>query len=89
MLARYRLLSHVRLSQAGIVSKRLDESSWFLAWRLPSTYPTLCCKEIWVSLKISVGLCYKLWTRKFCHMKSIALSPTLVVVVVVDDSRVC
>ena len=29
----------IRLSQAGIVSKQLDESSWFLAWRLSSTYP--------------------------------------------------
>jgi len=25
----------IRPSQAGIVSKRLGESSWFLAWRLP------------------------------------------------------
>jgi len=45
MLARYSLSSSVRLSlcppQACIVSKRLDESSWFLAQRLPSTYPTL------------------------------------------------
>ena len=44
----------VRLSQAGIVSKRPDDSSWFLAWRLPSTYPALCYKEIWVSPKIRV-----------------------------------
>ena len=41
-------------SQAGVVWKRLDESSWFLARRLSSTYPTLCCKEIWVSPKITV-----------------------------------
>ena len=39
-------------SQAGIVSKRLDESNWVLARSLPSTYPTLCDKEIWVSSKI-------------------------------------
>jgi len=39
-------------SQAGVISKRLDESSWFLAWRLPSTYPTLRFKEIRVSLEI-------------------------------------
>ena len=56
MLARYILSSCVRPSvcpsQAGVVSKRLDESSWFLAWRLPSTYHTLCFKEIWVSPKI-------------------------------------
>ena len=60
MLARYMLSSHVRLSvrssvrpsQAGTVSKRLDESSWFFSRRLPSTFPTLCCKEIRVSPKI-------------------------------------
>ena len=44
----------VCLSQAGIVAKRLEESSWFLAWRLPSNYPTLCCKEIWASPEIRV-----------------------------------
>jgi len=38
-------------SQAGIVSKPLDESSWFLAWRLSFTYRTLYFKEIWVSPK--------------------------------------
>jgi len=61
MLARY-MLSCVRLfvrpSQAGIVSKPLDESSWFLALRLRSTFPTLCCKgiylRIWVPRKITV-----------------------------------
>jgi len=26
------------LSQVGILSKRLKESSWFLAWKLSSTY---------------------------------------------------
>jgi len=31
----------VCLSQVGVLSKRLDESSWFLAWELPSTHPTL------------------------------------------------
>ena len=41
----------VRPSLAHIVSKRLDESSWVLAWRLPSTYPTLYYEEIGVSLK--------------------------------------
>ena len=50
----------VRLSQAGVVSKRLDESSWFLAWRLPSTF-TLCFKEILVFPKIRL-LYPKLWT---------------------------
>ena len=42
----------VRPSQAGIVSKLLDESSWFLVWRLPSVHPTLCCKEIFISPKV-------------------------------------
>jgi len=46
----------IRLSQAGIVQKRLDESSWVLAWKLNSTYPTLCYKEIWVSTKIRILL---------------------------------
>ena len=41
-------LSH----QVGVLSKRLNESDWFLARELPSTYPTLCCKEIQVSPKI-------------------------------------
>jgi len=44
--------SSVRLSKAGIVSQRLDESSWFLAWRLLSTCHTLCYMEIWGSPKI-------------------------------------
>ena len=70
-------------AKASIVSKHLDESSWFLAWRL-------CYKEIRVSPKLgyfplnfipnSVGL------RKFRHGKSI-MSTKLVVVVV--DGRVC
>ena len=48
MPARYMLSSCVRPSQAGTVSKRLDESSWFLTWRLPFIYHRLCCKEVWV-----------------------------------------
>jgi len=32
----------VRLSQVGVLSKRLNESSWVLACELPSTRPTLC-----------------------------------------------
>jgi len=35
----------VRLLQTGIVSKRLDESSWVLAWWLYFTYLTLYFKE--------------------------------------------
>ena len=44
----------VRLSQVGVLLKRLNESGWFLAKELHSTYPTLCCKEIHVPLKIRV-----------------------------------
>jgi len=38
----------VRPSQAGIVSKRQDESRRFLAWMLHSTCPALYFMEIWV-----------------------------------------
>ena len=40
------------LSQVGVLSKRLNESGWFLVWELLSAYLTLCCKEIQVSSKI-------------------------------------
>jgi len=47
----------VRPPQAGIISKRLDESSWFLARMLFfHLYPTLHYKEIWVSPKIRTFL---------------------------------
>ena len=42
------------LSQVGVLLKWLDGSSRFLAWRLLSTSPTLCFKEI------QVGLCTKI-----------------------------
>ena len=95
MLARYMLSScvllSVRPSQAGIVSKHQDESSWYLAQWLPSTYPTLCYKDIYVSPKITVlpagTLSRTSHWRHFRHGKSIALSTTLIVVVV--DGRVC
>ena len=32
----------IRLSQVGVLSKRLNESSCFFACELPSTRPTLC-----------------------------------------------
>ena len=54
-------------SQASMVSKRLDEASWVLAWRLPSACPTLFYKEIVVSPEIRVlplELCPKLRTWK-------------------------
>ena len=54
----YLLSSGVRLSirgrhkpVLGVVSKRMDETSSVLAWRLPSTISTVCCKEILVSPK--------------------------------------
>jgi len=37
---------------SSVEKKQLNESDWFLARWLPSTYPTLCCKEIWTSQKI-------------------------------------
>jgi len=43
-----------RLLQAGIISKRHDESSWFLAWWLPCTDTTLCCKETWLPPKVRI-----------------------------------
>jgi len=48
--ARYLYLS---LSQIRVLSKRTDESSWFLTRRLPLSYPTLCHEEIRVSPKIN------------------------------------
>jgi len=42
------------LSEVGVLLKRLNESGWFLARELHSTYPTLCYKEIHVPLKIRV-----------------------------------
>jgi len=44
----------LRLSVFGVLLKRLDGSSWFLVWRLLSTYPTLCYNEIVLSVKIRV-----------------------------------
>jgi len=35
----------VRLSQVGVLSKRLNESSWFLAYQLPSTRPIHCVQR--------------------------------------------
>jgi len=58
MLARCMLSSYVRPSvRHKSVLYRNDESSWFWARRLPSIYPTLCCKEILVSPNIRVLPC--------------------------------
>ena len=40
--------------KSGVLLNWLDESSWFLARRLPSTYPTMCYNEIQVSTEIRV-----------------------------------
>ena len=85
-------------SQVGVLSKRMDGSSSFSAWRLHSTYPALHCRpmEIWMSPEIGVlwELYPKLRTfRKFRHGKSIVLSTrpvvVVVVVVVVVNGRAC
>jgi len=86
ILAQYILSSCVRLTvrhKPVLYRIRLDESSWFLAWRLSYTYPTLCCKDIWT---LSKKLRYSS-RRKFRHGKLIALSTELGVVVV--DGRAC
>ena len=44
----------VSLSQVRVLSKRTNESSWILAWELPSTYDTLCYKIIRLCTKIRV-----------------------------------
>jgi len=62
MLARYVLSSCIRpsvrpsvcLSQADIVSKRLDGFCWLLAWELPLTHPKLCYLEILLPPKIKI-----------------------------------
>ena len=76
MLSQYLLLSRVCLSvgpsQAGIRSKRLDESNWFSARRLLSTCPTLCYEEIRVSPQIRELPSGTLsQTLDFRHFKSI------------------
>ena len=40
------------LSRVGVLLKQLNESSWFLAPKLPSTHPALCYEEIRVSSEI-------------------------------------
>jgi len=76
-LQRYRHARCLSPSEVGVLSKLMDGSSWFLARRLPSTYPTQSCDEIRLSPKTRVlpptpKLCRKQWTReKFCHGPSI------------------
>jgi len=66
-----------------VLSQRLDELSRFLAWRLYSIYPTLCCCEICESPKIRVLPSESIpdsEVEKFCHVVSMALSVKLVFV---------
>jgi len=35
-------------AQVGVLSKRLNESGWFLPRELPNTYPTVCYQKIHV-----------------------------------------
>ena len=66
----------------------LYRNDW-TAWRLPSTYATLSCNEIRVLQKIRVisrELCRKLWTRQFCHGKSIIIETRRRVMVVYHTS---
>jgi len=50
MLARV-LAMALCLFAVCVLSKWLNESGWILARELPSTYPTLCYKEIRVTSK--------------------------------------
>jgi len=70
------------LSQVGVLLKWLNNLGWFHAWKLLSTYRTLCFKEIWVPPEIRVHpsrtscslephpSCPYSWHRKFCHYRS-------------------
>ena len=72
-------MSLVCLSQVGVLSKRMNESSWFWFgnWELPATYPTLCLKKS----GYLQNKCTSLWNfasnagrRNFHHGKSITSS---------------
>jgi len=78
----------VRLPQAGIVSKRLDESSWF--WHvgfLPLIQHCVISKYSYLQKlgNYPLRLCPNSGLNKFLRGKSIALSTKLVVV----DGRAC
>jgi len=65
----------IRPSQVGVLSKQLQESGWFLTRMFLSNSPTLRCKEIRVSLKITIlpsrTLPQHSGFRKFRHDRSI------------------
>jgi len=86
MPARYMLSSclSVRLSHAGIVSKRIDGLNWFWVRELSLTYHKLCYKKIQVPKGISLwNLAQNSGRRKFRHRKSTVWSTKLV------DGRAC
>ena len=64
------------LSHVGVLSKRLNESSCFFAWRLFPTYPTVCykqeCSDIYKTKGTSLWHCVpNSGLRKFRHSISI------------------
>jgi len=73
----------VCLSQVGVLSKRLDLSSWFYSLYLRAAYPTLWCKGIGVPSKIRVlpsgTLSQTLDLEKFRHGTSAVASVVNVV----------
>jgi len=77
------------LLQVGVLSKRLNESNWFLARELPLSYTTLFCKKIRVSPKIKLLPCSlgrfasKCELRKCRQIKLVALTAKFV------DGRAC
>jgi len=72
-------------SQAGIISKQLDKSNWYLAWGF------LTPKEIWVSSKISVLLSGTL--SQTLHLENFATASRLrcqqLVIIVDGRARAC
>jgi len=83
MPAQYAVVVCPPVRHKPVLMETTERIEMVLAGRLPSTYPTLCCKEICVSPKL--GVLKSLWNfvpnsglRKFRHGKSIALSTKLV-----------
>ena len=96
MIARHVLSSRVRLSvRPSFCHKPVlyrndwtNPPSWFLACGLPSTYPTLCCEDIWISSKISI-LASGTLSRTADLEKFAAASRSRCQQLVVIDSPVC
>jgi len=62
------------LSRVGVLSQRMDGSSWYLAQMLFAyIYLTLCCKEIRLPPKqgyFCLQVCFKLWTLEISQQHS-------------------